>query len=96
LLTSLWLKAILGNDEGKPVTDLPDNIDLQWVGRHLVDFRDETREAIAGLRRDMDMTIRLVARMDNTLNALREDVRDLWLAERDLRRRVETIEDARR
>ena len=64
------------------MTDLPDNIDLKWIGRHLLEFRNETREAIAGLRRDMDMTIRLVTRMDNTLSALREDVRDLALRAR--------------
>jgi hypothetical protein len=45
------------------------------------------------MRRDLDMTIRLVTRVDHTLNALREDVRDLWLGQGELRRRIEALEE---
>jgi hypothetical protein len=71
---------------------IPDNVDLQWIARHLVEFREETRTAIADLRRDMDMTIRIVTRLDHTVNALREDIQTLWLSHGDLRRRLENLE----
>jgi len=80
--------------------DLPDNLDLRWLGRTLLDLRIEMRDGfaqlraeMASLRRDMDMTIRLVSRVDNTLNALREDVQALWLSQGDLRRRIEALEE---
>jgi hypothetical protein len=41
----------------------------------------------------MDMLVRIVVRLDNTVNALREDVRALWSSQRDLRQRLEGIED---
>jgi chromosome segregation ATPase len=81
------------------MTDLPDNVDLQWLARHLVEFRDETRAALAELRedirtmrRDMDILIRSVIRLDQTVDALRQDMRDLWLSQGDLRRRIEALE----
>jgi hypothetical protein len=40
----------------------------------------------------MDMLIRMVVRMDHTLDAVREDIRSLWSSQGDLRRRIETIE----
>lgn len=79
--------------------DIPENVDWQWIARNLAAVREEIgalRSEIAGVRRDMDMTIRLVTRVDNTLTALREDVRDLWLSQGDLRRRIEALEEARR
>jgi hypothetical protein len=75
------------------MTELPDNVTLEWLGRTLIDFRQETRDAIAALRRDIDMTIRLVTRLDHTVNALREDIQTLWLSHGDLRRRLETLEN---
>jgi hypothetical protein len=81
------------------VTDeLPDNVDLRWLGRTLLDMRkeiDAIRADVRSLRTDMDILIRSVIRLDNTVNALREDVRDLWLGQRDLRRRIETLEENR-
>jgi hypothetical protein len=75
------------------VSELPDNVDLQWIGRHLTEFRDEMRAEMRTLRRDMDMTIRLVTRIDTTLDALREDIRSLWLSHGELRQRIEALED---
>ena len=40
----------------------------------------------------MDMLIRMTVRLDNTVNALREDVRALWSNQRDLRQRIEAVE----
>jgi hypothetical protein len=73
--------------------EIPENVDLHWLARPLVEFRQETRAEIAAMRRDLDMTIRLVTRVDHTLNALREDVRDLWLGQGELRRRIEALEE---
>lgn len=80
--------------------DIPENVDLQWLARDLVEFRRETREDIATmraeirtLRTDMDISIRLVTRVDHTLDAVREDIRSLWSNQGDLRRRIEALEE---
>jgi hypothetical protein len=85
------------------VTDLPENVTLEWIARHLVEFRDETRAELAAmrtdirtLRGDMDILIRSVIRLDQTVDAMRADVRELWLGQGDLRRRIEALEEARR
>jgi chromosome segregation ATPase len=82
------------------MTEIPESVDLHWLVRRLVEFRQEMRAEIATMRaeiaamsRDLDMTIRLVTRVDHTLNALREDVRDLWLGQGELRRRIEALEE---
>jgi hypothetical protein len=66
------------------MTHIPDNVDLQWLARHLVEFRQETRDEVAGLRADirtmrgdMDILIRSVIRLDHTVGAMREDVKTL-------------------
>ena len=74
------------------MTDLPENITLEWIGRELIALRDDVRT----MRRDMDILIRSVIRLDQTVDALRQDVRELWLGQGDLRRRIEVLEDARR
>jgi hypothetical protein len=85
------------------MTDVPDNVDLQWLARHLVEFRQETRDEVASMRADirtmrsdMDILIRSVIRLDHTVDAMREDVKTLWLSQGDLRRRIEALEEARR
>lgn len=74
------------------MTEVPENIDLNWIGRRLVALQDDSR----ALRSDMDMLVRIVVRLDNTVNALREDVRALWSSQRDLRQRLEAVEDRER
>jgi hypothetical protein len=74
------------------MSDIPENIDLNWIGRRLVALQDDIR----ALRSDMDMLIRIVVRLDNTVNALREDVRALWSSQRDLRQRIEAVEERER
>ena len=78
------------------MSDLPETVTLEWIARHLVEFRDETRGELRALRRDVDMLTRIVLRLDNTVDALREDIKSLWLGQGDLRRRIEALEEARR
>ena len=53
------------------MTELPENVTLDWLGRQFLAHRDDMR----ALRTDMDMLIRLVTRVDHTLDAVREDIR---------------------
>jgi predicted nucleic acid-binding Zn-ribbon protein len=89
------------------MAELPENVDLQWLARHLVEFRRETRDELQALSRDFlglrdetqglrDQTGVLVAsllRVERNLSAVRQDIRVLFDADRDLRRRVEAHEE---
>jgi len=46
------------------LSDIPDNIDLNWLGRRVLAPQDDTR----ALRADMAMLIRLAVRMDHPKN----------------------------
>ena len=70
------------------MTELPENVTLDWLGRQFMAQRDD----LCGLRTDMDMLIRLVTRVDHTLDAVREDIRSPWSQNGDLRRRIESLE----
>jgi hypothetical protein len=70
------------------MTEPPENVTLDWLGRQFTAQRDDLR----ALRTDMDMLIRLVTRVDHTLDAVREDIRSLWSQHGDLRRRIEALE----
>jgi hypothetical protein len=70
------------------MTELPENVTLDWLGRQFMAQRDDLR----GLRTDMDMLIRLVTRVDHTLDAVREGIRLLWSQNGDLRCRIESLE----
>ena len=74
------------------MAELPDNVTLEWIGRELLSMREDIRT----LRRDVDILIRSVIRLDQTVDAMRADVRELWLGQGDLRRRIEVLEEARR
>ena len=71
------------------MTELPDNVDLNWLGRQAITQRNSLRS----MRTDMDMLVRLVTRIDSTLDAIRADLRTLWLSHSDLRRRVDASEE---
>ena len=89
------------------MTDVPDNVDLQWLGRHLIEFRDEmraelgsfsrdlsgVRDEIQGLREQIGVAIAGLLRVERNLSAVRQDIRVLLDADRDLRRRIETLEN---
>ena len=68
---------------------MPTEPSLEFLGRQMEQVLTETR----GMRQDMDMLIRLVTRVDHTVDALREDIRTLWLSQGDLRRRIEALEE---
>jgi hypothetical protein len=70
------------------MTELSENVTLDWLGRQFTAQRDDLR----GLRTDMDMLTRLVTRVGHTLDAVREDIRSLWSQNGDLRRRLEAFE----
>lgn len=80
------------------MSELPDNVDLQWVGHTLIAIQKQLTtltHAVNAVRRDLDMQTRIILRVDSTLDALREDVKSLWLGQGDLRRRIEALEEAR-
>jgi uncharacterized protein YoxC len=64
-------------------------ISLEFISRQLDRVLDEMRT----MRRDLDMLTRITLRLDSTVDALREDVKSLWLSQGDLRRRVEALEE---
>ena len=64
---------------------------FDFISRQLDRVLDELRS----LRRDVDMLTRIVLRVDSTVDALREDIKSLWLGQGDLRRRIEALEDRR-
>jgi hypothetical protein len=68
---------------------MTDQVSLEFVSRQLERVLTEMR----GLRQDIDMLTRIVLRVDNTVDALRQDVKSLWLSQGDLRRRIEALED---
>jgi hypothetical protein len=70
------------------MTQLPESVTLDWLGRQFIAQRGDLR----ALRADMDMLIRLVTRVDHTLDAVRENIRSLWPQNGDLRRRLESLE----
>jgi hypothetical protein len=67
------------------MTDIPDNVSLQWLARHLVSFREETRHDFAELRRD-------IRHLSEDVTAMRDDIRVLTVDAGDLRERIETLE----
>ena len=69
---------------------MPD-VSLEFISRQLDRVLDEMRT----IRRDLDMLTRIALRLDSTVDALREDVKSLWLSQGDLRRRLEALEEPR-
>jgi hypothetical protein len=70
------------------VTELPDNIDLQWIGRQIIALQRETR----GLRDDIGVMAAILRRVENNQTADRDEWRGLFDAIRHVRGRVETLE----
>jgi hypothetical protein len=70
------------------VTDLPENVDLQWIGRTLIAHGRELR----ALRDDFGVMALTLLRIDRNVSALREETQRLWEAHGDLRRRVDVLE----
>ena len=73
------------------MTDIPDNVDLRWIARSLV----ASREEMLGLKKSDLHHIReglRVIRIDTSLTALRDDLRQLHEMYRDSVGRVAAIE----
>jgi hypothetical protein len=52
-----------------------EKVSLEFVSRQLDRVLGEMRV----IQRDMEMLIRIVTRLDHTVDAVREDIRTLWL-----------------
>jgi hypothetical protein len=81
------------------VTDIPDNVTLEWLPRPQVEFRQETRTRFDGLERklqrlhdDFDISAAILRRVDYGQDAYREDIRTLFDAVGGLRRRLDATE----
>jgi hypothetical protein len=70
------------------MTDLPDNVDLQWIGRQIIALQRETR----GLRDDIGVMAAILRRVENNQTADREEWRGLFDAIRHVRQRVDVLE----
>ena len=66
-----------------------EKVSLEFVSRQLDRVLGEMRV----IQRDMEMLIRIVTRLDHTVDAVREDIRT---GQGDLRRRLEALEEPRR
>lgn len=71
------------------MVEIPDNVDLQWIARHLVDFREETRVELRTLRSDIDKLIAITRQMRDEL-----DVQGgAWIR---IERRLDRLEERQR
>jgi hypothetical protein len=70
------------------MTELPDNIDLRWLGRHLLDFHEEMRRELASMRTDVDRHTVLLRRLD-------EEAIVTGAALVRIERRIEKLEESR-
>ena len=72
------------------MTDIPENVDLQWIARHILALRDDgkaLRDEIKALRDDVDKLTVIVRRMRDEA-----DVTALMLVR--IERRLERLENA--
>jgi hypothetical protein len=72
--------------------EVPDNVDLAWIAHHLVMFRAEVRRDLQNVRDEINVMSAIVRRVDNNQSAYRDELRALFELLRDLRQRIETIE----
>ncbi len=70
------------------MTEVPDNVDLNWIAHTLVAMRRDTQS----LRDDVSVLAAILRRVDNNQAAFREELRVVYEPHRDLRARIETIE----
>ncbi len=70
------------------MTEVPDNVDLNWIAGTLVAMRRDTQS----LREDVSVLAAILRRVDNNQAAFREELRVVYEPHRDLRARIETIE----
>ena len=71
------------------MTEIPDNVSNEWIARHLVEFREETRDELRTLRSDMDKLIAIIRQVRDEL-----DVQGgAWIR---IERRLDRLEDRQR
>ena len=70
------------------MTEVPDNVDLNWIARALVAMRRD----LQSLRDDVSVIAAILRRVDNNQAAFREELRALYDLHRDLRARIEAVE----
>lgn len=69
--------------------DIPENVDLNWIARHLVEMREETRVELRTVRADLDKLIAIVRQMREEI-----DVQGgAWIR---IERRLDRIENRER
>jgi len=84
--------------EGNHVTELPENIDLQWIGCTLLASQNrqttleqlvtDVRDDMRAMREQVDVVVMTSLRLERGMASLRDDVRQL-------RQRVDRLEIAR-
>jgi len=80
------------------MTELPENIDLQWIGRMLLAVQNrlatfeqlvtDLRDDMRAMREQVDVVVMTSLRLERGMASLRDDVRQL-------RQRVDRLEIAR-
>ncbi|HTZ68170.1 MAG TPA: hypothetical protein VMB83_12055 [Roseiarcus sp.] len=80
------------------MTELPENIDLQWIGRTLLAVQNrlatfeqlvtDVRDDMRAMREQVDVVVMTSLRLERGMASLRDDVRQL-------RQRVDRLEIAR-
>jgi hypothetical protein len=71
------------------LSDIPDNVDLGWVARTLLALRRD----VQALRDDFGVAMAILHRVDNNQAAHRDEMRALFDLHRDLRARVDAMEN---
>ena len=70
------------------MTELPEKIDLQWIGRQIIALQRDVR----GVRDDIGVLAAILRRVENSQSSDREEWRGLFDAIRHVRERVDAIE----
>lgn len=80
------------------MSDIPDNVDWQWIARNLVANREglaqlsrdvqEMRDDLQGMREQFDVVVMTSLRLERSQASIRQDIREL-------RQRLERLEPAK-
>ena len=72
------------------MSDLPENVTLEWLGRNILDLRRDVRS----LKDDMSVVVAIMTRLNNAQSNHHSEMQALFDLHRELRKRVEKVEDA--